>query len=69
MFKNMKIQVENNLDEIVAELERLNYGGWGINANDKWVGTLFRNKQFTTFATDVCFTDEIPTTLAELKEM
>lgn len=25
MFKNMKIPVENNLDEIVKELERLGY--------------------------------------------
>lgn len=70
-MKTMKIEInaEQPLDEVVKELERLGYGYWGIDGNDKWIGTSFKNKQFTTFATDVCFKDEVLTTLAELKEM
>lgn len=71
-FKNMKIQVENNLDEIVGELESKGYQKKG------WVG--YRNVSFITtsklgFYTDhaasfwSCFGDSPLTTLAELKEM
>ena len=71
-FKNMKIPVENNLDEIVGELERLGYKKAG------WIG--YRNTSFITtcklgFYTDHAisfwsvFGDSPLTTLAELKEM
>lgn len=70
-LKNLKIAItpEQPLDEVVRELERLGYGYWGLDPSDKWIGTSFKNKQFTTFASDVCFNDEVLTTLAELKEM
>ena len=71
-FKNMKIKVENNLDEIVAELERLGYKKVG------WIG--YRNTYFITTNTKGQFTDHAVslincfaycelTTLAELKSM
>lgn len=66
-FKNMKIPVENNLDEIVAELERLGFtpcmqAYW----SDKWVAT--NGKTFAVFCADM-WVDWKLTTLAELKEM
>ena len=72
MLKNMKIPVENNLDEIVAELKRLGFKKTG------WIG--YKNVSFITtskmgFYTDhavsfwSCFGDSSLTTLAELKEM
>lgn len=71
MHKNMRIEINEQqpLGEVMRELEGKGYGYWGVDENDKWVGTSFKNKQFTTFATNVCFTDEVLTTLAELKEM
>lgn len=70
-MNNMKIEINKDqpLDEVVKELEKKGYGYWGVDENDKWVGTSFKNKQFTTFATNVCFKDFVLTTLAELKEM
>lgn len=54
----MKIPVENNLDEIVGELERLGFERtyYTQNTSGKWVRTCDVRK---------CE----PTTLAELKEM
>jgi len=71
-MKNMKIPVENNLDEIVVELERLGYKKVG------WIG--YRNTYFVTTNAKGQFTDHAVslmnclaycqlTTLAELKEM
>ena len=55
-FKNLKIPVENNLDEIVAELARLGFERtyYTQNTSGKWVKTCDVRK---------CE----PTTLAELK--
>jgi len=65
-FKNMKIPVENNLDEIVGELERLGY----VNNRkpmmcDRYIHTY--NGQYGGFYTPLNHGE--PTTLAELKEM
>lgn len=70
-FKNMKIEIneQQSIDEVVKELERLGYGYWGLDENDSWIGTSLKNKQFTTFASDCCFSDEVLTTLKQLKEM
>lgn len=72
-FKNMKIKVENNLDEIVAELERLGYkphwfgGEPHVNfiATKKQKYTDFANEGYCDFYCGVSYL----TTLAELKEM
>lgn len=57
-FKNMKIPVENNLDEIVMELERLGYERtyYAQNTSGKWIKTCDVKRCELT-------------TLAELKEM
>ena len=62
MFKNMKIKVENNLDEIVAELERL-----GVPDN-----VVFHNDGVLLIIHPNTYDQFVPcelTTLAELKEM
>ena len=69
-FKNMKIKVENNLDEIVGELERLGYklNGWLKNRIIRSVKT----NHFGLYSGDFFDVDIIQgelTTLAELKEM
>ena len=77
-FKNMKISVENNLDEIVVELERLGY----INVVDKLRHFIYTdvlsgsdvlgiNDQGYILSTNVSYIldDHIQTTLAELKRM
>lgn len=68
MFKNMKIPVENNLDEIVVELERLGFKPWCVA--HVAVSIVVTNKKglYTTFHEDI-WDREILTTLAELKEM
>ena len=69
-FRNMKIKVENNLNEIVGELERLVYKKTG------WIG--YKNPSFITTNTKGFYTDHgvefwlmfgNDTTLAELKDM
>ena len=67
-FKNMKIPVENNLDEIVRELERLGY--------QKYDGDMVKNPTIIEAYADgiYCFYSQDLhvckiTTLAELKEM
>lgn len=68
MFKNMKIQVENNLDEIVTELERLGYetdDGF-VDGVDNFVHT-YRNGTYDFFMSNQLWGEL--TTLAELKEM
>lgn len=69
-FKHMKIKVENNLDEIVAELERLGYriNGWLENRIIRSVKT----NHFGLYSGDFFDVDIIQgdlTTLAELKGM
>ena len=67
-FKNMKIHVENNLDEIVGELERLGYAfeigrhSDSIICDDCGFCFSFRIDYFNK-------DDGELTTLAELKEM
>ena len=65
-FKNMKIPVENNLDEIVAELERM---GYRCFAKDKQCQRFVVTNSFGWY--DIARYDEKQplTTLAELKEM
>lgn len=67
-FKNMKIPVENNLDEIVGELERLGYKrkAW-LNHQEEVIAT-FSNGVYSNF--NYFYNDEFKTTtIAELKEM
>ena len=66
-FKNMKIKVENNLDEIMRELERLGY--WLRISGNMVFAWMANGKQ------NILRMDKVPmghyplTTLAELKEM
>lgn len=71
MFKNMKIKVENNLDEIVGELERLGYSCWAWDKNNisyifTWDDGDYTN---TEDLDDIDHEFHAITTLAELKEM
>lgn len=65
MYKNMKIPVENNLDEIVAELERLGYVEVWRHEEKPTTGYVeaFTNGEFEIY------TSGFITTLAKLKEM
>ena len=67
-FKNMKILVENNLDEIVIELERLGFCyNCGCDVGAKMVTA---NNHFMQYDIYKHVTNwEINTTLVELKEM
>lgn len=69
-FKNMKIPVENNLDEIVGELESKGYTPQIILCSPTWVITsdLGRYSLFQHEPSDIYRKYET-TTLAELKEM
>lgn len=74
MFDNLKIAItdEVQLKAVCDVLQSMGYGYCGIDKNDKWIGTSFKNKQFTTFttfATDVCFSDEVLITLTDLLAM
>ena len=68
-MRNMKIKVENNLDEIVVELERLGY----VRLQKYFKGTRIvatdDNGEFYFFDDDFLLEDLTPTTLAELKGM
>ena len=67
-MKNMRIKVENNLDEIVGELERLGYRE--ITAKHNGVMSfvyVWDRGYFYPLIMDMPFGDL--TTLAELKEM
>lgn len=67
MFKNMKIKVENNLDEIVVELERLGRKYLIVANIFEGVGTVMIS-QFG--ACDEVYAEPVVcVTLAELKEM
>ena len=68
-FKNMKIPVENNLDEIVVELEKRGYVlNFKLTDNPVCI-TIKINKSYGFFDFMVSDTYFKPTTLAELKEM
>lgn len=67
-FKNMKIKVENNLDKIVVELERLGYVKQAWLNHQKEVIATFETGVYSNF--NYFYNDtQKPTTLAELKEM
>lgn len=70
-FKNMKIPVENNLDEIVVELERLGYRKSPLfHKSCKSIGIYFEHMKFDCYdiSIDMLVGCDL-TTLAELKEM
>lgn len=70
-MKNMKIPVENNLDEIVGELERIGYNCWAWTNNCiGWVFT-WDDGDYTNIddLDDIDHHFHETTTLAELKEM
>lgn len=66
MFKNMKILVENNLDEIVAELEKRGYRQ--VCDIYEWDNLIGCDAFGSFFATNPIY-PFLVLTLAELKEM
>ena len=69
-FKNMKIQVENNLDEIVMELEAKGYTGKLFEDEIDAVQIVtFKDGVYTNIDYESKDMDYILTTIAELKEM
>ena len=66
-FKNMKIPVENNLDEIIGELERLGYVK--PNSGGDKVYTSHLGNTVNVFDDSMMFDCYELATLAELKEM
>lgn len=69
MFKNMKIPVENNLNEIVAELEKQGYKTkWELNDYSKIICT-FSDGIYVDYLDEKTDDSFILTTLAELKRM
>ena len=70
-FLNLKIPVENNLDEIVRELKRIGLYVGFIDNEDKWISARFETKLIVSFERELNLPDLHwkLTTLAELKEM
>lgn len=70
-FKNMKIEItdEVHLKAVCDVLESMGYSYWGVDKNDKWIGTSFKDKQFTAFPTDVFLNDVVLITLTDLLAM
>ena len=68
-FKNMKIPVENNLDEIVGELERLGYRVELKTAKKPKSICTYEDGTYHVYMRGVELKAGNPTTLAELKEM
>ena len=66
-FNNMKIAVENNLDEIVVELDRLGYRK-EYESDEINYAITFNDGAFGLMTIDVSDCEET-TTLKELKEM
>ena len=66
-MKNMKIKVENNLDEIVGELVRLGYVEPNEDGNRIFTSQL--GNTINVFDDSLMFDCCKETTLAELKEM
>lgn len=70
VFKNLKIPVESNLDEIVAELEKRGFTKqMKLLGEAKWVITRGNKYSLFDFEPSGAFDHFEPTTLAELKEM
>ena len=68
-FKNMKIPVENNLDEVVIELERLGYRAeLKTSKNPKSICT-YNDGTYHGYMRETKYKIGDLTTLAELKEM
>lgn len=71
-FKNMKIPVENNLDEIVGELESKGYvkADWFDQGDNELCVTAYQTGRFKIRNAHIfeCY-GGVLTTLAELKEM
>ena len=70
-MKNMKIEVQNNLDEIVVELERLGYKrkiAPRKARKDMWI-VAFQIGRYDVYRNMRDFTSIETTTLAELKKM
>lgn len=67
-MRNMKIKVENNLDEIVAELERIGFIAWCAYPIDNGFAITNKKGLYTTSYKDL-WDKEIITTLTELKDM
>ena len=65
---NMKIPVENNLDEIVGELERIGFIAWCVDPIDNGFAITNKKGLYTTSYKDL-WDKETLTTLSELKEM
>ena len=70
-FLNLKIPVENNLDEIVCELEKRGYKKvmWDRLQNTTTVLTYNGTGWFTDYSDDINDSNHKLTTLAELKAM
>lgn len=70
-FKNMKIEINNDLDEIVAQLERLGYENYGDLDGCDFVFTTDQ-LAFIGWTNDCRYADDFVfavTTIAELKRM
>ena len=69
-MKNLKIPVENNLDEIVAELKRIGLYVGFIDSEDNWISARLDTKLIVSFENELNLPDShwVKTTLAELKE-
>ena len=68
-FLNLKVPVENNLDEIVGELERLGYKRVEVNQVAHYVKTNAKRGIYKVVHRGFAFNYLAETTLAELKEM
>ena len=68
-MKNMKIKVENNLDEIVGELERLGYVIEIKTAKKPKSICTYEDGTYHVYMQEAKNKIGKPTTLAELKEM
>lgn len=67
-FLNLKIHVENNLDEIVMELEKRGLSQ-AYCAEESHTCVCTYDAYFNCYSTDINQFGGEPTTLAELKEM
>lgn len=68
-MRNMKIPVENNLDEIVAELERIGYKRVEVNQVAHYVQTNAKRGIYKVVHRGFAFNYLAENTLAELKDM
>ena len=68
-FKNMKIPVENNLDEVVIELERLGYRAELKTSKSPKSICTYGDGTYHVYMRETKYKVGDLTTLAELKEM